>query len=64
MLVLSRNINQKIIIGDSCITLSVLDIRDRQVRLGIRAPKDVPIHREEIYHKIKQNGSEKAATAA
>ena len=54
MLVLTRSIGDRLIIGkDGDIVLNVLDIRGNQVRIGIDAPKDVPVHREEIYQKIK-----------
>ncbi len=53
MLILTRKINEKIIIGND-ITLSVLDVKGNQVRLGIEAPKDISVHREEIYNKIEQ----------
>ena len=52
MLILSRNIGDSIRIGDD-ITLTVLDVRDNQVRIGIAAPREVPVHREEIYHRVK-----------
>lgn len=52
MLVLSRHKEERILIGDD-IEIVVVDIRGDKVRLGIRAPKDVPIFREEIYEKIK-----------
>ena len=58
MLVLSRKKDEKIIIGDN-ITLMVIDIRGDKVRLGIQAPDDVTIHREEVYEAIR-----KAAQAA
>jgi carbon storage regulator len=58
MLVLTRNKDQSIIINDD-ITISVLDISGRQVRLGITAPKDVPVHREEIHQRI-QDAKEQA----
>lgn len=51
MLVLSRKQDEKIIIGDS-ITLMVVSIQGDKVRLGIEAPKDVSIHREEVYNAI------------
>ena len=51
MLVLSRKKNESIIIGDD-ITIMVVEIRDGKVRLGIEAPKEVPIHRAEIYKLI------------
>lgn len=52
MLVLSRHKEERILIGED-IEIVVVDIRGDKVRLGIRAPKDVPIFREEIYDKIK-----------
>ncbi|QDT91840.1 Carbon storage regulator [Gimesia algae] len=52
MLVLSRKKDEKIIIGDS-ITLMVIEIKNDKVRLGIEAPKDVTVHREEVYAAIK-----------
>lgn len=57
MLVLSRKQDEKIIIGDS-ITLMVVSIQGDKVRIGIDAPKDVSIHREEVYKAIRneQNG--------
>ena len=48
MLVLSRKKDEKIVIGDN-ITLMVIEIRGDKVRLGIDAPRDVTVHREEIY---------------
>lgn len=52
MLVLSRKQNDKIIIGDT-ITLMVVSIQGDKVRLGIEAPRDVSIHREEVYQAIQ-----------
>lgn len=53
MLVLSRRINQKIIIGlNAEIVIQITDIQNGAVRIGITAPKHIPIHREEIYRKI------------
>jgi carbon storage regulator len=51
MLVLTRKLNQSIVIGDS-IEVVVLEVRGEQVRLGIRAPRDVAVHRKEIYDQI------------
>lgn len=59
MLVLSRKKDEKIMIGDS-ITLMVIEIRGDKVRLGIEAPKDVPVHREEVYDAIKRDGARDA----
>lgn len=52
MLILTRRIGESIIIGDD-IRLTVLDIQGNQVRLGIAAPADVPVFREEIYQRMK-----------
>lgn len=52
MLVLSRTKNQEIMIGDN-IRIMVIDIRGDKVRLGITAPRDVVVHRHEIYEAIK-----------
>jgi carbon storage regulator len=53
MLVLSRKINETIVINDN-IVITVVDIRGDKVRLGIEAPKDVPVHRQEVYDAIKR----------
>ncbi|QDU82636.1 hypothetical protein Pla110_43970 [Polystyrenella longa] len=57
MLVLSRKKDEVIRIGDN-ITLMVVDIRGDKVRLGISAPKDVTIHREEVYQAIQDQEGE------
>lgn len=56
MLVLSRQKNESIKIGNT-IQVTVVDIRGDKVRLGIEAPKDIPVHREEIYNLIQQERS-------
>ena len=53
MLVLSRKAEESMIIGDD-IKITVLDIRGGQVRIGITAPQEVKIHREEVYERINQ----------
>jgi len=53
MLVLSRRRNEQIRIGDDII-INVVDIRGDKVRLGIQAPKEVPVHREEVYEAIQK----------
>jgi carbon storage regulator len=53
MLVLSRQRDQTIMIGDD-IEITVVDIRGDKVRLGINAPHDVPVHRKEVYEAIKR----------
>jgi len=52
MLILSRKINEKVVIGDD-ITVSVIEIRGDQVRIGIDAPKKVKVFRQEVYDAIK-----------
>ncbi len=53
MLVLSRKKSQKIMIGDD-ISIMVIAIQGDQVRLGIAAPKEIPVHRQEVYDAIKR----------
>ena len=57
MLVLSRKKNETIIIGDD-ITIVVVEIRGDKVRLGIEAPKHIPVHRREVYDAIKKEERE------
>ena len=54
MLVLSRKKNESIVINDD-ITVVVVEIRGDKVRLGIEAPKEVPVHRREVYDAIKRS---------
>ncbi len=56
MLVLSRKKDEKIIIGDQ-ITVMVIEIRGDKVRLGIDAPKEVTVHRQEVYEAIQRENS-------
>ncbi len=58
MLVLSRKKDEKIIIGDN-ITVMVIEIRGDKVRLGIEAPKEVTVHRQEVYDAIKREQDDK-----
>lgn len=51
MLILTRRINESVIIGDN-VKITVLGVKGNQVRLGIDAPRDVTVHREEIYTRI------------
>jgi len=53
MLILTRRVGETLIIGDE-VSVTVLGVRGSQVRLGVNAPKDVSVHREEIYERIKK----------
>ena len=62
MLILSRRSGESFIIGDN-IRVTVLNARGNQVRLGIDAPKNTPVHREEIYQRMQQEASGQVAPA-
>jgi carbon storage regulator len=74
MLILTRRVGETVMIGDD-VTITVLGVKGNQVRVGINAPKNVAVHREEIYERIKReqhpeheespdDGPEKAQKAA
>jgi carbon storage regulator len=60
MLVLSRQKDESIMIGDD-VEITIVDVRGDKVRLGITAPKNVSVHRREVYDAIKREKSEKPA---
>ena len=63
MLVLSRKEHESIIIGEGLITLTIVDIRGDKVRIGIEAPKDVSVHRNEVFEAIARNGNTEGSEA-
>jgi len=60
MLILTRRINEALRIGDE-VSVTVLEIKGNQVRLGVNAPRDVSVHREEIYQRIQDSAQDSAA---
>lgn len=62
MLVLTRRENESIMIGDS-IEVKLLEVKDHQVKLGIDAPKDIAVHRKEVYLAIQAENEQAAAPA-
>ena len=53
MLILTRRVGETVMIGNN-VTVTVLGVKGNQVRIGVNAPKDVAVHREEIYERIKR----------
>ncbi len=62
MLVLSRQRDESIIIGDN-VVVTIVDIRGDKVRLGIEAPKEVPVHRQEVYEAIRREAAKARSDA-
>ena len=61
MLILTRRVGESLMIGDN-VNVTVLGIKGNQVRIGVNAPKDVAVHREEIYQRIQQEGAQEIAS--
>lgn len=53
MLILTRRVGESLMVGDD-VTITVLGVKGNQVRIGVDAPKDIAVHREEIYARIKE----------
>lgn len=62
MLILSRKLNEKLVIGDG-IVVSVVEVRGDQVKLGIEAPRDVKVYRQEVYEAIQEENRRAAASS-
>ncbi len=61
MLILTRRVGETLMIGDD-VSVTVLGVKGNQVRIGVNAPRDVAVHREEIYDRIKTEQEQKNAT--
>jgi carbon storage regulator len=57
MLILTRRVGETVMIGDN-VAVTVLGVKGNQVRVGIKAPKDTPVHREEIFERIRRENEE------
>jgi len=63
MLILTRRVGETVMIGNE-VTVTVLGVKGNQVRVGVNAPKDVAVHREEIYERIKREEDQESRSGA
>ncbi len=63
MLILTRRVGETLMIGNQ-VTVTVLGIKGSQVRIGVNAPKDITVHRQEIYERIRNDDASEATTPA
>ncbi len=63
MLILTRRVGETLMIGDD-VTVTVLGVKGNQVRIGVNAPRDVAVHREEIYERIKNEQRQQQQASA
>jgi carbon storage regulator len=63
MLILTRRVGETVMIGND-VTVTVLGVKGNQVRIGVNAPKDVAVHREEIYERIKREEDQDSRSSA
>ena len=61
MLILTRRVGETLMIGDE-VTVTVLGVKGNQVRVGVNAPRDVAVHREEIYQRIQSEAPDRVAS--
>lgn len=57
MLILTRRVNESLIVGDE-VTVTVVAVKGNQVRLGVNAPRDIAVHREEVYERLKNEDAQ------
>jgi carbon storage regulator len=62
MLILTRRVGETVMIGND-VTVTVLGVKGNQVRIGVNAPRDVAVHREEIFERIKREAEEGSASS-
>ena len=57
LLILTRRVNESLIVGDQ-VTVTVVAVKGNQVRLGVNAPRDIAVHREEVYERLKNEDAQ------